>query len=114
MKRSLMARLRPAAENLGLALVVVVFLAPVVWLAATAYKPPVDIFSLPPKFFFTPTLENFRVLYGLFDVPLLVRNSLAISLGTTALALLLGVPGGYALARSRSRHAATIAYCLLA
>ncbi|WP_158818555.1 carbohydrate ABC transporter permease [Methylocapsa sp. S129] len=114
MNRTIVGRLSSAAQSAAVALAVVAFLAPVVWLAATAYKPAVDIFSLPPKLFFTPTLENFRVLFSLFDISKLVYNSLAISLGATALALVLGVPGGYALARSRSRHAITIAYCLLA
>ncbi len=103
-----------AAARLTLVLAIVVFLLPLVWLATTAYKPAGDIFSVPPRLAFVPTLENFRVLFSLFDVPKLVGNSLKISLGTTAVALLIGVPGGYALGRSRSRHAVTIAYMLLA
>ena len=110
-----------AARRLGacaragvLVLAVVLFLAPVIWIATTAYKPGRDIFSIPPVLGFTPTLANFRVLFGLFDVPGLVMNSLAISRGATAIALLVGVPCGYALARSRWKHAVTIAYALLA
>ena len=105
---------RVIAERLVLGGALVLFLLPLAWLAGTAYKPAGEIFSVPPRLAFTPTLENFRVLFGLFDVPKLVSNSLEISLGTTVLALLLGVPGGYALARSRSRHAVAIAYALLA
>jgi multiple sugar transport system permease protein len=107
-------RLRSGVEHLVLTGAVVIFLLPLLWLAATAYKPSGEIFSAPPRLAFTPTLENFRVLFDLFDIRRLVINSLTISLGTTALALLIGVPGGYALGRSRSKYAVRIAYGLLA
>jgi multiple sugar transport system permease protein len=107
-------RLRSGAERLALVAAVAIFLLPLVWLATTAYKPSGEIFSVPPRLAFTPTLENFRVLFNLFDIPKLVANSLTISLGTTAIALLIGVPGGYALGRARSPYAVRIAYGLLA
>lgn len=107
-------RLRGLAENAALVAAVIVFLAPLVWLYSTAYKPAREIFQIPPALAFTPTLENFRVLLELYDLPSLVSSSLGISLGTTAVALLIGVPGGYALARSRWKHATTLAYALLA
>jgi multiple sugar transport system permease protein len=107
-------RLRSGAEHLVLVGAVVIFLLPLLWLATTAYKPSGEIFSVPPRLAFTPTLENFRVLFDLFDIRRLIINSLTISLGTTAIALLIGVPGGYALGRSRSKYAVRIAYGLLA
>ncbi|SON58036.1 Trehalose transport system permease protein SugB [Hartmannibacter diazotrophicus] len=100
--------------GLAVILALAVFLGPLVWIGSTAYKPAREIFSVPPTFAFTPTLDNFRQLFSLFDVALLTGNSLKIALGTTALALLVGVPAGYALARSGWKHAATIAYALLA
>ncbi len=106
--------LQAVLRNVTLVVAMALFLVPVAWIATVAYKPAGEIFSVPPTLAFRPTLENFRVLFSLFDVGQLVGNSLKISLGTTAIALLVGVPGGYALARSRSRHALTIAYGLLA
>jgi multiple sugar transport system permease protein len=105
---------RGAIEAILLVLAVIAFLAPLVWLASTAYKAGREIFSVPPTLEFTPTLENFRALFGLFDMANLTGNSLKISLGTTAIALLLGVPAGYGLARSGWRHATSVAYGLLA
>ena len=113
-----MSRREPAAQIalerglLGLALVF--FLAPAVWLFLIAYEPARDIFSYPPRFVFEPTLANFRTIFGYFDVPLLVWSSLVISAGTTILSLLLGVPAGYALARSTWRFAPAAAYFFLA
>jgi multiple sugar transport system permease protein len=105
---------RLLAERSALSLAVLVFLAPVLWLLTTAYKPSVAIFGTPPAFLFTPTAENFRTLFGYMDVAGLTASSLTISLGTTALSLLLGVPAGYALARSGARWAVGVTYAFLA
>ena len=91
-----------------------IFLAPVAWLFSTAYKPARDIFSFPPSFAFEPTWLNFEKVFQFFDVPQLVQNSLIISAGGTLLSLLLGIPCGYALARSGVRWAVGVAYFFLA
>jgi multiple sugar transport system permease protein len=101
-------------ERSALIVIVGVFLAPVAWLISTAYKPARDIFSIPPSFLFTPTLANFRGVFHYFDLFSLLESSLVISLGSTALSLLIGVPAGYALARARSKWAIGIAYFFLA
>ena len=102
------------AERGALVLIVGVFLAPVAWMIATAYKPARDIFSIPPTLLFTPNLDNFRGVFRYFDLPHLVESSLIISLGAAALSLLIGVPAGYALARARTKWAIGLAYFFLA
>jgi multiple sugar transport system permease protein len=101
-------------ERTLLCLALAVFLAPAAWLFAIAYMPARDIFSFPPKLAFVPSFDNFRTIFAYFDVPQLVVSSLVISLGTTALSLVLGVPAGYALARSQWRYAPAAAYGFLA
>jgi multiple sugar transport system permease protein len=39
------------------------FLIPVIWMLMTAFKPRQDIISVPPKVFFTPSLEGFVSLF---------------------------------------------------
>lgn len=102
------------AERSALVIITVLFLLPVVWLITTAYKPSNQIFSVPPRLDFTPTLDQFRAVMSYFDVGSLTRSSLIISLGAAVLSLVLGVPAGYALARSRSRLANGVAYFFLA
>lgn len=106
-----MSRLLP---RLLIGAALALFLAPVLWLATTAYKPARDVLGYPPSLSFTPTVENFRTIGAYLDLPQLVVTSLTISGGATLLALLLGVPAGYALARSRSRLAMAVAYLFLA
>lgn len=103
-----------AAERTALVVIVGIFLVPVAWLITTAYKPGRDIFSFPPTFAFTPTLDNFRGVFRYFDLFHLVQSSLVITLGSVAVSLLIGIPAGYALARSRSRYAVGVAYFFLA
>jgi len=102
------------AERSALIVIVAVFLAPIAWMIATAYKPARDIFSIPPTFLFTPTLENFRGVFRYFDLVRLIESSLIISLGSAALSLLIGVTAGYALARARTKWAIGLAYFFLA
>lgn len=112
-----MGRTSPAILALqrgALAAALLIFLLPVAWLFSTAYKPARDVFSRPPTLAFAPTLENFRTIAAYFDLPDLLATSLAVSLGSTALALLLGVPAGYALARSGWRWAQAVVYLFLA
>lgn len=111
---SRVSRRRILAERTVVLVATLLFLLPVCWLIATAYKPSNQIFTVPPRLTFEPTLDQFRQALALFDVVSLVRSSLVISLGTTLLSLLLGVPSGYALARSKARFATGFAYFFLA
>jgi sorbitol/mannitol transport system permease protein len=70
---------------------------PVFWMVLTAFKHERDAFTSPPKFAFKPTLEQFdAVLSGGLSSALL--NSLWVTIGSTALVILLGLPAAYALA----------------
>ncbi|WP_176083766.1 carbohydrate ABC transporter permease [Martelella sp. HB161492] len=102
------------ARKLFLVAMLAFFLLPFLWLATTAYKPSGDIFSIPPRFTFSPTLDQFRTVFRLFDVWNLLKSSVIIAAGSVILSLLLGVPAGYALARSKSRFAMATAYFLMA
>ena len=104
------------------------FLLPVWWMISTSLKTPVEAFALPPKLVFMPTLENYRsVLFGTpihvpgqgeiagTDVHFVraIVNSAIVSLGSLVLALLIGTPAAYALARYRFRGKRDIALFIL-
>ncbi len=102
------------ARRATLVVALVIFLAPILWLISIAYKAKRDIFEMPPRLLFTPTLSNFSDVFKYFDLPQLIGSSLIISLGSAALSLLIGVPCAYALARSRARWTVGVAYFFLA
>jgi multiple sugar transport system permease protein len=82
-----------------LVLIILVCVFPFYWMVATSLKNQQDILSPVPKFFFTPTMENYQRAMTKFDVPLSLENSLIVAVSSTFLALLLGTPAAYAIAR---------------
>ncbi len=76
---------------------------PFYWMVTTSLKTQVVALEAPPVWLFEPTLNNYRE--ALFEDGVLrtLANSLAIAICTTALALVLGVPAAFALARFEFR-----------
>ena len=76
---------------------------PFYWMVTTSLKTQVVALEAPPVWLFEPTLDNYRE--ALFDDGVLrtLINSLVIAVCTTALALVLGVPAAFALARFEFR-----------
>ena len=101
------------ARRAALVAILIVALAPIVWLFSIAYKPSSDIFASPPQWLFTPTLDNFESVFRYFNLWSLLKSSLIISIGSTLLSLLIGAPAGYALARAQSPRAIWLAYFFL-
>ncbi len=95
--RTLSGLLRWAALGLALA----VWAIPVLWVCATSVKPRTDIFTLPPKLLFAPTLEHYRVALATADIPRSLANSAVVATLTMLLTLAITVPAGYAYARLR-------------
>jgi multiple sugar transport system permease protein len=70
------------------------------WMLSLAFKPEIDNLAWPPVFVPTePTLANFRAVFDSGPFLGYLANSLIVSGGATALALLVGVPAGYGIAR---------------
>ena len=109
--RGLLGRLnvRNSAILLAAAVLLLWTVFPFVWILLTSLKNPGDLISVPPKFVFTPTTDNYAALVigehrGQYastrpDFPLFFLNSIIISVGAVALSLAAGIPAAYALAR---------------
>ena len=70
---------------------------PILWMVLTGLKTEANAVSQPPSLFFQPTLENFQnaLSSNYFDF---FRNSVILSVGSTLLAFVLGIPAAYSLA----------------
>jgi multiple sugar transport system permease protein len=109
-RRRLWARWAVSAAVLVLALIV---LSPFLWLLQMSIKSGEDNFAFPPKLLFTPTTEHYGALWNTaFRTSF--ANSTAVSTASTALAILIGVPGAYALSRARFRGAGQLNLWILA
>ncbi|WP_268800386.1 carbohydrate ABC transporter permease [Pseudomonas huanghezhanensis] len=72
---------------------------PFYWMVATSLKTQAEALASPPIWLFTPHLDNYvQVLFNR-DVLSSLANSLIVAASTTALAVGLGTPAAYALAR---------------
>ena len=80
-------------------LVVGFFFFPIFWMLLTSIKPEEAIMVSPPRFFFEPTLENYR--HALVDKNFLffIKNTLIISLLSTAIVVAIGSLAAYSFAR---------------
>jgi sorbitol/mannitol transport system permease protein len=77
-------------------IVAIGFFFPVFWMVLTSFKTEGDAYTPTPKLFFEPTLEQYE---GVFSSGLgpYIANSVAATVLSTLLVLLLGVPAAFAL-----------------
>jgi sorbitol/mannitol transport system permease protein len=72
------------------------FFFPVLWMVLTAFKQESDAATNPPKFFFTPTLDQFAAVFDQGIGPAMLNSVFATAM-STILVLLFGVPAAFAL-----------------
>jgi multiple sugar transport system permease protein len=106
-------RLQRWLGRLGFGFALLALLAPVVfvffWVASLSLKLDVDNTAYPPIFIPPqPSLANFRNLFEETPMLLYFWNSVLVSGGATMAALLLGVPAGYGIAKSKAHGLAVL------
>ena len=91
-------------------ILMVIMCVPGLWVVLTAFRPNGEVLAKPPVWLpENPGLNNFAKIFGFgadqvaIPVPAYFMNSLVIALTSTAIALLIGMSGGYAFARYRFR-----------
>lgn len=88
-------------------------LFPIYWLVTMSLKRQVDAISRKPKFIFEPIWDNYINVLSSGEVWQYFQNSAIVALGATALALILGIPTAYVLARYRFRGSADFGFWIL-
>mgnify|MGYP001256731610 CR=1 FL=1 len=90
-------------------------LAPIAFVVVSSLKPPGEIFAYPPKWLFTPTLQNYVDLwleFGEFFQTL--TNSIIVSAGATVFTTAVGFMAGYVYSRYSGRLIAASALYMIA
>ncbi len=106
-QQRLQRRLWKAAYLIGLFLAMLVICLPGFWIVISSLRPTVEIMAKPPVWIPQElSLEAYRAMFsgvGQGGIPVwdYFRNSLVISVTSTAIALVIGMSGGYAFARFR-------------
>ncbi len=94
-------------EGSVLVLVAIIILFPIAWMVMTSFKPAVEVYRY--SIFFTPTLDNFREVFGeRWQIGLKVLNSLVVAVGTVVIAIPIAVCAAYAFSRMEFRFKRTM------
>jgi multiple sugar transport system permease protein len=106
-------KLRRVLGRIGLALSVLALISPAIlvflWMLSLSLKNEVDNMAYPPVFIpAPPTLANFYDVFEKNDFLNYTYNSVIVSFTATGLALLLGVPAGFGIAKSRATRVAAL------
>lgn len=72
---------------------------PIFWMLSSALKVEVEMFTIPPKWFFNPSLRNFENLQETFGIWKYLKNSLIAAGASTLIAVVFGSMAGYGLSR---------------
>jgi len=99
---------------LGVAALVIVFIAPIVWILGISFKTRLQTFTSPPLFIWQPTFDNYAAVLRTETFIPGLWHSLLTSGGAVLLSLAVGTPAAYAMARVTFRSRDLIYYSLLA
>ncbi len=112
-----MRRPSPSAKavRLGLAGFAIAWsVAPIALIVLASFKPPLEIFAIPPTLVFEPTLDNYRRLFEAWPAFLPnMLNSLIVTAGATAVTVFAAVLAGYVYARYSSRFLTASAFFMI-
>lgn len=86
-----------------LAVFVIWTVIPILLVVSNSFKTPIEIKQMPPSLFFEPTLANYERAWGTGDFGRYFINSAIIAGVTTAISVICGAMGGYALVLTKSR-----------
>ena len=94
-------------------MVTVIFISPILWQYAGAFKPTNEVIAYPPVFFFSPSLDNFIDLFQEKQALTNLKNSIIIVSISTFIGLCLSITAGYALARINIKGGKQIGFLML-
>jgi multiple sugar transport system permease protein len=94
--------IRPVLKAIGLTAILAWSLLPIAMIVLSSFKGDRDIFAVPPRLAFAPTLANYAALQARWgDFFSGLANSLIVTVGATALAIAVSTLAGYAYSRYR-------------
>ena len=77
-------------------------LLPILWVLRTSLANRLIAYKIPPVWIFTPTLDNYRVIFEQYPFQQYFLNSLVVSAVASLIALVIGSLAGYSIARFRT------------
>lgn len=90
-----------------------IYLSPIFWLLLTAFKSRVDAVAIPPRLFFTPTVQHFHTVFIEKGFLVAVWNSLIVATVSTLFSMLLGTTAAYGIDKFRPKTRDTLLFSFL-
>lgn len=94
-------------------IIALAFVFPVFWVLLMSLKKSVDAFAIPPKWIFSPVLENFVKVFSNNYFVHNYKNSFLLAFVSTVLSLAIGMTAAYALTRFRFRGRKALSFWIL-
>jgi len=94
-------------------IIAIIFFLPVLWIVLSAFKVREDILAWPPKFIFTPTLDNFKNLFTNDRFIPALTNSLLITLLSVIIAIVVAYLASYGFSRYKPKLTGFMMFMLL-
>jgi multiple sugar transport system permease protein len=91
-------RIKRLLLYLGTLIVVLVFFIPLAWVVISSFKTAAEIFTIPPKWIFQPTLNNYIDVWN-SDFRRQMGNSIFVATFSTAFSIILGSLAAYGFSR---------------
>ena len=93
------SNVRNVLAYITMSIALFIYLAPLLWMALTSFKPFADVNVIPPKVVFTPTFENYLKIFADAKFMQQMMNSTIIAVVSTVLAVVMGTLTAYAFSR---------------
>lgn len=92
--------------------ITLLFMFPLLWVVVSSLKTRLEIFVLPPRWIFMPTLQNYKDILG-SDFLYQFRNSLVVALVSMGVSLFLGSLTAYGFSRYPIRGSESVLFWIL-
>lgn len=106
-------RLRKGLYHTLLWIVSIVFFLPVLWIILASFKTKGQLLTIPPVWFFNPTLDNFVSLFTRPNIVRYLLTSLTISVSAVAIAIVISFLAAYIFSRYRPAGTDLMMFLLL-
>jgi len=95
-------------NTMQIVVVAILILLPIGWMVLGSFKSSSQVTAYPPKLVFSPTLDNYRQLFETTPFAHYTWNSVVVTVGSTLIGLLFGVPAAFAVSWTRITWPATV------
>jgi multiple sugar transport system permease protein len=106
-------RIKKSLYHSLLWIISIVFFSPVIWMLMCSFKTKEQILTIPPKWLFMPTLDNYIGLFDRFNFLKELMNSVFMSLSAVVIAVVVSFLAAYSFSRFKPKGTDLIMFLLL-